>query len=66
MSFLGNLSYRELEERRPVPHHRPSCLISNDWLTEDQIADLNYVFAHYADIVMWHLSPIRPTEESPK
>lgn len=66
MSFLGSLSDRELEERRPVPHFRPSCLISDDGLTPEEKADLDYAFANYAAIVMWHLSPIRPTKESPK
>ncbi len=52
MSFLGSLSDRELEERRPVPHFRPSCLISDDGLTPEEKADLDYAFANYAAIVM--------------
>ena len=36
MSFLGSLSDRELEERRPVPHFRPSCLISDEGLTPEE------------------------------
>ncbi len=39
MSFLGNLSDRDMEARRPVPHYKPSCLFSpddDDWMTEEE------------------------------